>query len=148
MFSNKLSSQEKAIPQYDPATLKPLEDKPKTVVYASAAAPIWLVRILFMLIEIAPVLFKLMLIKSPYDYMGENVNQILEAKQGISLEHVPDQNDKINKLKVNFNPKRIISIVEHQNKKEEENAKEAITQFAEKERQDIIKNPESFIKPD
>ncbi len=148
MMLEKLSSQEKAIPQYDPATLKPLEDKPKTVVYASAAAPIWLVRILFMLIEIAPVLFKLMLIKSPYDYMGENVNQILEAKQGISLEHVPDQNDKINKLKVNFNPKRIISIVEHQNKKEEENAKEAITQFAEKERQDIIKNPESFIKPD
>jgi hypothetical protein len=148
MMLEKLSSQEKEIPQYDPVTLKPLEDKPKTVVYASAGAPIWLVRFLFMIIEILPVILKLMLVKSPYNYMEENVNQILEAKQGISLEHIPDQNDKINKLKVNFNPKRIISIVEHQNKKEEENAKEAITQFAEKERQEIIKDPESFIKPD
>jgi hypothetical protein len=148
MMLEKLSSQEKEIPQYDPVTLKPLEDKPKTVVYASAFWPIWLVRMLFMIIEILPVILKLMLVKSPYNYMEENVHQILEAKQGISLEHIPDQNDKINKLKVNFNPRRIISIVEHQNKKEEDNAKEAITQFAEKERQEILKDPESFIKPD
>jgi len=101
-----------------------------------------------MIIEIAPVLLKLMLIKSPYDYMGENVNQILEAKQGISLKHMTDEHSQIHKLKENFNPKRIIAIVEHQNAKEEENAKEAISQFAEKEKKEIAKNPESFIKPD
>lgn len=148
MMLEKLSSEEKVIPQYDPTTLKPLEDKPKKVVYGSAFWAIWLVRLLFMIIEIAPVILKLMLIKSPYDYMGENVNQILEAKQGISLQHMTDEHSKIHKLKENFNPKRIIAVVEHQNKKEEENAKEAITQFAEKEKQEIIKNPESFIKPD
>jgi len=49
-----------------------------------------LVRLLFMIIEIAPVLLKLMLVKSPYDYMTENVHQILEAKQGISLHHMTD----------------------------------------------------------
>ena len=59
-----------------------------------------------------------------------------------------DEHSQIHKLKENFNPKRIIAIVEHQNQKEEENAKEAITQFAEKEKQEIVKNPEAFIKPD
>jgi hypothetical protein len=98
-----------------------------------------------MIIEIAPVILKLMLIKSPYDYMGENVNQILEAKQGISMNHMTDEEGKLTKYKENFNPKRIISIVEHQNAKEEENAKEAITLFAEKEKKEIAKNPDAFI---
>jgi hypothetical protein len=88
-----------------------------------------------------------MLIKSPYDYMTENVNQILEAKQGISMNHMSDEEGKLTKYKENFNPKRIIAIVEHQNTKEEENAKEAITRFAEKEKQEIEKNPDAFITP-
>jgi hypothetical protein len=106
------------------------------------------VRLLFMIIEIAPVILKLMLIKSPYDYMTENVNQILEAKQGISMNHVTDEEGKLTKYKENFNPKRIVAIVEHQNAKEEENAKEAITRFADKEKEEIAKNPDAFIKPD
>jgi hypothetical protein len=148
MMLEKLSSHKKEIPEYDLATFRPLEDKPKKEVYGSAAAPIWLVRLLFMIIEIAPVLLKLMLIKSPYDYMTENVNSILEAKQGISLRHLPDQYSQIHKLKENFNPQRIVSIVEHQNKKEQENAIEAIDRFAEQEKQAIAKDPSGFIKPD
>jgi hypothetical protein len=148
MMIEKLSSQKKEIPQYDPISFKPLEDKPKKEIYGSAFWAIWLVRLLFMIIEIAPVVLKLMLIKSPYDYMGENVNQILEAKQGISMNHVTDEEGKLTKYKENFNPKRIIAIVEHQNAKEEENAKEAITLFADKEKKEIAKNPDAFINPD
>ena len=147
MMIERLSSQGKTVPKFDPATNQIIKGAEQEI-YGSAFWPIWLVRLLFMIIEIAPVLLKLMLIKSPYDYMGENVNQILEAKQGISLQHMTDEHSQIHKLKENFNPKRIIAIVEHQNQKEEENAKEAITQFAEKEKQEIIKNPEAFIKPD
>lgn len=148
MMLEKLSSHKKEIPEYDPVTFQPLEDKPKKEVYGLAFWPIWLVRLLFMIIEIAPVLLKLMLIKSPYDYMSENVNQILEAKQGISLRHMPDEYAQIHKLKENFNPQRIVSIVEHQNKKEEENAIEAIDRFAEQEKQSIANDPASFIKPE
>jgi hypothetical protein len=147
MMIERLSSQGKTVPKFDPATNEVIKGSEQEI-YGSAFWPIWLVRLLFMIIEIAPVLLKLMLIKSPYDYMGENVNQILESKQGISLKHMTDEHSQIHKLKENFNPKRIIAIVEHQNAKEEENAKEAITQFAEKEKQEIVKNPESFIKPD
>jgi hypothetical protein len=112
----------------------------------SAGWPIWLVRFLFMMLEIAPVLLKLMLIKGPYDYMSENVNQILEAKQGISIEHIRDEHNKIAKFKTNYNPLRIIKIVERQNQREAENAIEAIDSFAEKEKKDIQQNPDKYIK--
>jgi hypothetical protein len=147
MMLERLSAHGKTIPKVDPATNQPIKGQ-EIEIYGSAFWAIWLVRLLFMIIEIAPVILKLMLIKSPYDYMSENVNQILEAKQGISLMHMTDEYSKIHKLKENFNPKRIIAVVEYQNIKEEENAKEAISQFAEKEKQDILKDPESFIKPD
>ena len=146
MMLEVLSSKKKVVNEIDPITLQP---NGKTMdVVPEAFWAIWLVRLLFMIIEIAPVLLKLMLIKSPYDYMTENVNQILEAKQGISLRHMPDEYSQIHKLKENFNPERIISIVEHQNKKEEENAKEAIDKFADQEKQAIAKDPSTFIKPE
>jgi acyl-CoA reductase-like NAD-dependent aldehyde dehydrogenase len=72
--------------------------------------------------------------------------QILEAKQGISMHYMTDEHSQVHKLKENYNPKRIIAIVEHQNTKEEENAKKAITAFAEKEKKAIEENPEAFIK--
>ena len=141
-----LSSHSKTIPLYDVKTNKPIPNKVEEI-SGSAFWAIWLVRLLFMIIEIAPVILKLMLIKSPYDYMGENVNQILEAKQGISMNHVTDEEGKLTKYKENYNPRRIIAIVEHQNAKEEENAKEAITLFAEKEKKEIANNPDAFINP-
>jgi hypothetical protein len=148
LMLEKLSSESKKLVKLDPTTGLPQKNAQFEEITGSAFWPIWLVRLLFMIIEIAPVLLKLMLIKSPYDYMSENVNQILEAKQGISLKHLPDEYSQIHKLKENFNPQRIIAIVEHQNQKEEENAKQAITLFAEKEKQEIAKNPDAFIKPD
>ena len=147
MMIERLSSQGKTVPKMDPATNTIIKGQ-VIVIYGSAFWAVWLIRLLFMIIEIAPVILKLMLIKSPYDYMGENVNQILEAKQGISMNHVTDEEGKLTKYKENFNPKRIIAIVEHQNAKEEENAKEAITLFADKEKKEIAKNPDAFINPD
>ena len=151
MMLEKISAEGKKVPKFDASTGKIKTDSngkvEEEVIVAPAFWAVWLVRLLFMIIEIAPVILKLMLIKSPYDYMGENVNQILEAKQGISMNHVTDEEGKLTKYKENYNPKRIIAIVEHQNAKEEENAKEAITLFAEKEKKEIANNPDAFINP-
>ncbi len=150
MMLEKLSSDGKKIPKIDPTTHKPKTLANGTIEQIEIVSPafwaVWLVRLLFMIIEIAPVLLKLMLVKSPYDYMTENVHQILEAKQGISLHHMTDEHSQVHKLKENYNPKRIIAIVEHQNSKEEENAKQAITAFAAKEKKEIEENPDAFIK--
>ena len=72
--------------------------------------PIWLVRLLFMIVEIAPVIFKFMIWDSSYDYMKDNVAQILEAKQGISLESFPDENNKAHKILKNYNAERIVEV--------------------------------------
>jgi hypothetical protein len=148
MMLEKLSSEGKKIPEYDPLTSKPDPSKEPKEVYGSAFWPIWLVRCLFMIIEILPVLLKMMLIKSPYDYMSENINQILEAKQGINQEHMKVGEEKILKYKKNFHPVRITHIIEHQNNAEEENSKYAIDKFAKLEKDRIDEDPESFIKPD
>ena len=146
MMLENLSHHSKELVEYDPVTYLPKADGKKEVIYGSAFWPVWLVRLLFMIVEIAPVILKLMLIKGPYDYMSENVNQILEAKQGISIHHLTDEYSKAHKLKENRIAKRISGVVEHQNLKEEENAKAAIDAYAEKEKKAIQENPEQFIR--
>lgn len=152
LMLEKLSSQEKVIDKYNARTNTYVQDPNnkneniKEVVWGAAFWPIWLVRLLFMIVEVAPVLLKLMLIKGPYDYMTENVHQILETKQGISIFHMIDEHSQLHKLKRNHNPERIIGIIEHQNIKQEENSKIAIDQLAEVEKRKIIENPDDFFE--
>jgi hypothetical protein len=131
-------------PQVDPETNQPVMEE----LYGAAWAPIWLVRLLFMIIEIAPVIFKFMIWDSSYDYMKDNVAQILEAKQGISLESFPDEKNKAHKIRKNYNAERIVEVAKRQNELEKENAIHAITLYAEQERQDIEENPERFVHGD
>ncbi|MDP4698724.1 MAG: DUF4407 domain-containing protein, partial [Saprospiraceae bacterium] len=142
MMLEILSSHAKNIDVVDTKTGEPTGEKEE--IYGAAGWPIWLIRILFMLIEIAPVLLKLMLVKSPYDFMSENVSQILETKQGISIEHLTDEHSKLHKLKKNLNPRRIINIIEHQNNAEESNAKHLIDEFAAQEKIEISEDPKAF----
>jgi hypothetical protein len=146
MMLERLSSSGKSVPKFDPATNKIVEGQ-EIEIYGSAFWPIWLVRLLFMIVEIAPVILKLMLIKGPSDYMSENINQILMAKQGIDVAHLKDEKDQVHKVIIHHNPKRINEIIDHQNQKETENAKVAIDAFAEKEKGQIKNNPDDFIKP-
>lgn len=151
MMLENLSSHGETFNPIDPVTKKPKIDpvtkQPEMEeLYGAAWAPIWLVRLLFMIIEIAPVIFKFMIWKSSYDYMQDNVSQILEAKQGISLEYIPDENNNLHKVKENYNARRIVEVAKRQNELEKENAIHAITLYAEKERQAIDENPEDFIK--
>jgi hypothetical protein len=114
--------------------------------YGAAGGPIWLVRLLFMIVEIAPVIFKFMIWDSSYDYMKDNVAQILEAKQGISLESFPDENNNTHRIRRNYNAERIVEVSKRQNDLEKENAIHAITLYAEQERKEIEDNPEDFVQ--
>ena len=40
-----------------------------------------------MAIEMTPIFFKLMLVKSPYDFLKENVEELMKAEQGIHIEY-------------------------------------------------------------
>jgi hypothetical protein len=155
MMLERLSSHGKEVEKFNAVTkdIEQYKDEKtgemvakKEEIYGAAFWPIWLVRLLFMIIEIAPVIFKFMIWKSSYDYLQENVSQILEAKQGISLDNFLDENNKSTLIRENYNARRIAEVSKRQNDLEKENAIHAITLFAEKEREAIQKNPELFVK--
>ena len=150
MMLERLSGEGKKIAKYDPQTGAKIfmenGEPDEEEIYGSAFWPIWLVRLLFMIVEIAPVIFKFMIWDSSYDYMKDNVAQILEAKQGISLESFPDENNNTHRIRKNYNAERIIEVSKRQNELEKENAIHAITLYAEQERKEIEENPEDFVK--
>ena len=45
------------------------------------------ITLLFLVIELTPIFFKLMLIKSPYDYLVENEKELVKARAGIHIEY-------------------------------------------------------------
>jgi hypothetical protein len=47
------------------------------------------IMLMFIVIEITPILFKMMMTKTPYDYLSENKNQLIYAKNGIAFHHEP-----------------------------------------------------------
>lgn len=56
------------------------------IAHEVAGATISLViTLLFMAIELTPIFFKLMLIKSPYDFLSDNVKDLLKADHGIEV---------------------------------------------------------------
>jgi hypothetical protein len=113
-----------------------------------SSVPTWLVRLMFVIIEVAPILFKMMLVKSSYDWMQENVAQILEAKQGISLREITDENNNMHRYRENYNAIRIAEVAKHQNDLEKDNAKHAMSLYAAKEKEEIDKDPNKFINND
>ncbi|NOW98943.1 DUF4407 domain-containing protein [Mucilaginibacter sp. SG564] len=45
------------------------------------------ITLLFMAIELTPIFFKMMLIKGPYDYLEENIKDLVKAQNGIEIHH-------------------------------------------------------------
>ena len=43
------------------------------------------ITLLFMSIELTPIFFKMMLIKSPYDFMNDNIKALVRAEKGIEV---------------------------------------------------------------
>ncbi len=47
----------------------------------------WMIRLLFLAIELTPIFFKLMIIKGPYDYLEENAKEFIKASRGINTKY-------------------------------------------------------------
>jgi len=57
---------------------------------AHEVAGFWIslfITLLFVVIELTPIFFKMMLIKGPYDYMDENVKDLARAEAGIEVQY-------------------------------------------------------------
>jgi len=68
------------------------------------------ITLLFVVIELTPIFFKMMLIKSPYDFMSDNVKELIRAEEGIQIkyEYYKDKKGQERNLVINHQVKRKI----------------------------------------
>jgi hypothetical protein len=105
------------------------------------------ITLLFMTIELTPIFFKLMLTKSPYDYMEENIKELIKADNGIEIKHdyYKDKEGKERELVIHHEVLKIlkekITLLESQS----ELSQNAISSWKNKKMKDINENPNEFV---
>jgi len=108
------------------------------------------ITLLFMAIELTPIFFKLMLIKSPYDFMEENVKELIKAENGIEIKanYYQDKEGHERDLVINHQVIRLlkekIQILEAQS----ELGEEALKSWKERKKEEVRNNPGDFIDED
>ena len=122
---------------------------------AHEIAGVWIstfITLLFMAIELTPIFFKLMLIKGPYDYIDENIKELIKAENGIQIQYnyYKDKQGQERDLIIHHQVDKLIhdkvKILEAQR----ELSEEAITKWKEQQRGKMDSNLDDFIneKPD
>jgi hypothetical protein len=108
------------------------------------------ITLLFMVIELTPIFFKMMLIKGPYDYMDENVRELARAEAGIEvIYNFYEDGEGMEAHKVvNHNAElkyreRMLIV-----KAQEELNEQIVSAWKEKRKKQINDNPEQFISED
>jgi hypothetical protein len=108
------------------------------------------ITLLFMVIELTPIFFKLMLIKSPYDYMEENVKELIKAENAIEIKanYYQDKEGIERDLVINHQVIRLlkerIQLLETQSSL----SGEAIAAWKYKKMEEVKNNPEDFVFQD
>lgn len=105
------------------------------------------ITLLFMVIELTPIIFKMMLIKGPYDYMDENVKELARAEAGIEIVYnfyEGEQGMEAHKIvnhgaELKSRERRLILAAQ------EELNREIVKKWKEKKMKDIGENPENYI---
>lgn len=115
------------------------------------------ITLLFMAIELTPIFFKLMLIKSPYDFMKHNVEELLIAEQGIQIHrnyHMDKQGKELDWIQHHYSERLHIELMKVTNEKKSLlQAQEELTDYAiSKYKEDMMKkidaDPQAYIKTD
>ena len=101
-----------------------------------------------MAIELTPIFFKMMLIKSPYDYMEDNIKALQKADLGIEekYEYFDDKEGVQRNLIVHHQSKKLlaekIKILQTQTELNDL----IIEKWKEDEKKHISKNPQDYIE--
>jgi Domain of unknown function (DUF4407) len=105
------------------------------------------ITLLFMAIELTPIFFKLMLIKSPYDYLEENVKELIKAENGIEIKanYYQDKEGHERDLVVNHQVIRLLKEKIQALEAQSELSEEALKSWKEKKKDAVKQNPEDYI---
>jgi hypothetical protein len=106
------------------------------------------ITLLFMAIELTPIFFKLMLVRSPYDYLKDNIEELIKAEQGIHVEanYYKDKKGQERDLVTYLNGKKIILEKKELHDVQKRLTKFAIERYEEDMKKKIADNPDHFIK--
>lgn len=106
------------------------------------------ITLLFMAIELTPVFFKLMLIKTPYDYLAENRDELIKAENGIEVryDYYKDKEGQERHLIINHEAERMIYEKIKVTDIQKELTDYAIEQYKFQEKKKIDENLDDYIK--
>lgn len=106
------------------------------------------ITLLFLAIELTPIFFKLMLVKSPYDFMKENVEETIKAEHGIFIQHNyhKDKKGQERDLVQHIMAEKLLVERKALLKTQEELTHYAIKRYKEKMMARIDDDPEAFIR--
>lgn len=106
------------------------------------------ITLLFLAIELTPVFFKLMLIKSPYDYLAENRDELIKAERGIEVryDYYKDKEGLERHLIINHEAERMVYEKIKVTEIQKELTDYAIEQYKEREKTKIDNNLDAYIQ--
>ncbi|WP_421810710.1 DUF4407 domain-containing protein [Flagellimonas sp.] len=105
------------------------------------------ITLLFVVIELTPIFFKMMLIKSPYDFMSDNIKELIRAEEGIQIkyEYYKDKKGQERNLVINHQVKRRIDEKITLMAAQTELSDYIIEKWKEREKKNINENVDAYI---
>jgi len=118
---------------------------------AHEVAGFWItlfITLLFMAIELTPIFFKLMLNKTPYDYLSENRDDLIRAENGIEVryDYYKDKEGIERHLIINHEAEKMIFEKMKVTEIQKELTEYAIAKYKEREKEKIDGNLDEYIK--
>ncbi|HRP90736.1 MAG TPA: DUF4407 domain-containing protein [Edaphocola sp.] len=118
---------------------------------AHEVAGFWItlfITLLFLAIELTPIFFKLMLNKTPYDYLAENRDDLIRAENGIEVryDYYKDKEGTEQHLVINHEAEKIIFEKMKVTEIQKELTEYAIAKYKEREKEKIDANLDEYIK--
>lgn len=144
--SNKLKL-EKSKSQESANSLNGLLERIKIAHEIAGTSITVFITLLFMAIELTPIFFKMMLIKSPYDFLSDNIKSLIKAEQGIEIKYdfYKDEQGVQRDLVINHQAERLlrekIKLIQTQT----ELSELAMESWKLKESKNIKDNPDSYV---
>jgi hypothetical protein len=118
---------------------------------AHNVAGIWItifITLLFMAIELTPIFFKLMLVKTPYDFLEDNIKELIKAEEGIAVvyNYYKDKEGQERDLVQYVNAEKEINSQIDTKETERRLAIYALEAYESAMKKKIDQNPEAFVK--
>jgi hypothetical protein len=105
------------------------------------------ITLLFMAIELTPIFFKLMLVQGPYDYMSDNIKELIKAEHGVEVkyDYYKDKQGQERHLVVYHKPEIEIHEKSEWAKSQKEITSKAIEKWKEEQLKRVDEKLEDFI---